>query len=44
VECGDAPRHFDGHAHACVTGAKPDQPDARAEEMMAAVDRLMRRG
>ena len=35
---------LDGHAHTCVIGAKPDQQDARTEEMMAAVARLMRRG
>jgi DNA-binding FrmR family transcriptional regulator len=35
---------LDGHAHTCVIGAKPDQQDARTEEMLAAVARLMRRG
>jgi DNA-binding FrmR family transcriptional regulator len=35
---------LDGHAHTCVIGAGPDQQDARTEEMMAAVGRLLRRG
>jgi CsoR family transcriptional regulator, copper-sensing transcriptional repressor len=35
---------LDGHAHTCVIGARPDEQDARTEEMMAAVGRLMRRG
>src|ERR1700738_3808415 len=35
---------LDGHAHTCVIGAEPDQQDARTEEMMAAVGRLLRRG
>jgi DNA-binding FrmR family transcriptional regulator len=35
---------LDGHAHTCVIGAKPDEQDARTEEMMAAVGRLLRRG
>ena len=35
---------LDGHAHTCVIGADPDEQDARTEEMMAAVGRLMRRG
>jgi CsoR family transcriptional regulator, copper-sensing transcriptional repressor len=35
---------LDGHAHTCVIGAGPDEQDARTEEMMAAVGRLMRRG
>jgi DNA-binding FrmR family transcriptional regulator len=35
---------LDGHAHTCVIGADPDQQDARTEEMMAAVGRLLRRG
>ena|SRR6202046_3207523 len=35
---------LDGHAHTCVIGAAPEQRDARTEEMMAAVARLMRRG
>jgi CsoR family transcriptional regulator, copper-sensing transcriptional repressor len=35
---------LDGHAHSCVIGAEPDQRDARTDEMMAAVGRLLRRG
>jgi DNA-binding FrmR family transcriptional regulator len=35
---------LDGHAHTCVIGAEPAQQDARTEEMMAAVGRLLRRG
>jgi DNA-binding FrmR family transcriptional regulator len=36
---------LDGHAHHCVMGADTDQDrDAKTEEMMAAVGRLMRRG
>src|SRR5437660_10526721 len=35
---------LDGHAHTCVIGAAPDLQDARTEEMMAAVGRLLRRG
>jgi DNA-binding FrmR family transcriptional regulator len=35
---------LDGHAHTCVVGADPDERDARPEEMMAAVGRLLRRG
>jgi CsoR family transcriptional regulator, copper-sensing transcriptional repressor len=35
---------LDGHAHTCVISADPDQQDARTEEMMAAVGRLLRRG
>jgi DNA-binding FrmR family transcriptional regulator len=35
---------LDGHAHTCVVGAEPSQRDARTEEMMAAVGRLLRRG
>jgi CsoR family transcriptional regulator, copper-sensing transcriptional repressor len=35
---------LDGHAHTCVIGAEPEQQDARTEEMMAAVGRLLRRG
>jgi CsoR family transcriptional regulator, copper-sensing transcriptional repressor len=35
---------LDGHAHSCVIGAEPDQQDARTDEMMAAVGRLLRRG
>ena len=35
---------LDGHAHSCVIGAEPEQRDARTDEMMAAVGRLLRRG
>jgi CsoR family transcriptional regulator, copper-sensing transcriptional repressor len=35
---------LDGHAQTCVVGADPRQRDARTEEMMAAVGRLLRRG
>src|SRR5487761_1161027 len=35
---------LDGHARTCVVGAETDQQDERAEEMMAAVGRLLRRG
>jgi DNA-binding FrmR family transcriptional regulator len=35
---------LDGHAHTCVIGAAPEQHDARTEEMMAAVGRLLKRG
>ena len=35
---------LDGHAHTCVIGAAPDLQDARTEEMMAAVGRLLGRG
>ena len=35
---------LDGHAHTCVVGAEPSQRDARTEEMMAAIGRLLRRG
>ena len=35
---------LDGHAHTCVIGAKAEQQDARTEEMMAAVGRLLKRG
>ena len=35
---------LDGHAHTCVVGAEPDERDARTDEMMAAIGRLMRRG
>jgi CsoR family transcriptional regulator, copper-sensing transcriptional repressor len=35
---------LDGHAHSCVIGAEPQQQDARTDEMMAAVGRLLRRG
>ena len=35
---------LDGHAHTCVIGAEPGHQDARTEEMMAAVGRLLKRG
>ena len=35
---------LDDHAHHCVLGAKKDERDAKTEELMAAVGRLMRRG
>jgi DNA-binding FrmR family transcriptional regulator len=35
---------LDDHAHHCVIGAKADDRDAKTEELMAAVGRLMRRG
>ena len=35
---------LDGHAHTCVIGAEPSDQDARTQEMLAAVARLMRRG
>jgi DNA-binding FrmR family transcriptional regulator len=35
---------LDGHAHTCVIGAEAEQQDARTEEMMSAVARLLRRG
>jgi DNA-binding FrmR family transcriptional regulator len=35
---------LDQHAHTCVFGADPQRRDARTDEMMAAVGRLMRRG
>ena len=35
---------LDGHAQHCVMGAHADERDAKTEEMMAAVGRLMRRG
>jgi DNA-binding FrmR family transcriptional regulator len=35
---------LDGHAHTCVVGSEPGEQDARTEEMMAAVGRLLRRG
>ena len=35
---------LDDHAHHCVLGAAEDERDAKTEEMMAAVGRLMRRG
>ena len=34
---------LDGHAHTCVIGAEPDQRDARTDELMAAVRRLLPR-
>lgn len=35
---------LDDHAHHCVIGAAEDERDAKTEELMAAVGRLMRRG
>src|SRR3954452_22293650 len=35
---------LDGHAHTCVIGAAPGERDARTDEMMTAVGRLLRRG
>src|SRR4051794_34828371 len=35
---------LDGHAHTCVIGAAPEERDARTDEMMTAVGRLLRRG
>jgi CsoR family transcriptional regulator, copper-sensing transcriptional repressor len=35
---------LDGHAHTCLIGADPAEQNARTDEMMAAVARLMRRG
>jgi len=35
---------LDDHAHHCVMGAAAEERDARTEELMAAVGRLMRRG
>jgi len=35
---------LDGHARNCVIGAEPGQQADRADEMMAAVGRFMRRG
>jgi DNA-binding FrmR family transcriptional regulator len=35
---------LDGHAHHCVMGAAAEEQDAKTEELMAAVARLMRRG
>lgn len=35
---------LDDHAHHCVLGAGEDQRDAKTEELMAAIGRLMRRG
>ncbi|MGH2908031.1 MAG: metal-sensitive transcriptional regulator [Solirubrobacteraceae bacterium] len=34
---------LDDHAHHCVLGAEQDDRDAKTEELMAAVGRLMRR-
>jgi DNA-binding FrmR family transcriptional regulator len=36
---------LDGHAHTCVIGSQdPEERDAKTNELMAAVGRLMRRG
>jgi CsoR family transcriptional regulator, copper-sensing transcriptional repressor len=35
---------LDDHAHHCVLGAAEQERDAKTEELMAAVGRLMRRG
>jgi DNA-binding FrmR family transcriptional regulator len=35
---------LDDHAHHCVLGAEGEDRDAKTEELMAAVGRLMRRG
>ncbi len=35
---------LDGHAHHCVMGAADGEREARTDELMAAVGRLMRRG
>jgi DNA-binding FrmR family transcriptional regulator len=35
---------LDDHAHHCVLGAEDQDRDAKTEELMAAVGRLMRRG
>jgi CsoR family transcriptional regulator, copper-sensing transcriptional repressor len=35
---------LDDHAHHCVMGAEGAERDAKTEELMAAVGRLMRRG
>jgi DNA-binding FrmR family transcriptional regulator len=35
---------LDGHAHHCVMGAAEGERDAKTDEMMAAVGRLMHRG
>src|SRR5437588_12295945 len=35
---------LDDHAHHCVMGADGPERDAKTEELMAAVGRLMRRG
>jgi CsoR family transcriptional regulator, copper-sensing transcriptional repressor len=35
---------LDDHAHHCVLGAQPADRDAKTDELMAAVGRLMHRG
>ena len=35
---------LDDHAHHCVLGAADEERDAKTDELMAAVGRLMRRG
>jgi len=35
---------LDGHARTCVLGAEAEMQEERADELMAAVGRLMRRG
>ncbi len=35
---------LDDHAHHCVLGAGDEDRDAKTEELMAAIGRLMRRG
>lgn len=35
---------LDDHAHHCILGAGDEDRDAKTEELMAAVGRLMRRG
>ena len=35
---------LDDHAHHCVMGAAADDRDAKTDELMAAVGRLMKRG
>ncbi len=35
---------LDDHAHHCVLGAAPTERNAKTDELMAAVGRLMRRG
>jgi len=35
---------LDDHAHHCVLGADPGERDAKTDELMAAVGRLMHRG
>ena len=35
---------LDDHAHHCVMGAQAGERDAKTDELMAAVGRLMRRG